>query len=111
VVEHPWKRFINTQDADMTEPGVYWNSAFAWLVGYAVNDATLPELSVASVQTGFSLAWPLRSTPFALDSATNLVPPVTWTLVTNHPTISNGTCTVMLPANSARASFYRLRAP
>ncbi|HLV81751.1 MAG TPA: glycoside hydrolase family 9 protein, partial [Chthonomonadaceae bacterium] len=33
VVEHPWKRFLNTQDADMTEPGVYWNSAFAWLAG------------------------------------------------------------------------------
>ena len=48
VVEHPWKRFINTQDADMTEPGVYWNSAFAWLVGYAVNDATLPELNATS---------------------------------------------------------------
>lgn len=47
VVESPWKRFINTQDADMTEPGVYWNSAFAWLAGYAVNDATAPALQIA----------------------------------------------------------------
>jgi hypothetical protein len=111
VVEHPWKRFINTQDADMTEPGVYWNSAFAWLVGYAVNDATLPELNIASLPGGFNVSWPLRSAPFALVQTTNLVAPDTWALVTNHPAISNRTSTVLLPANGAPASFYRLRTP
>ena len=39
VIEQPWKRFINMQDAAMTEPGVYWNSSFAWLVGSAVQKA------------------------------------------------------------------------
>lgn len=39
VIEQPWKRFINMQDAAMTEPGVYWNSSFAWLVGSAVHEA------------------------------------------------------------------------
>ena len=39
VIEQPWKRFINMQDAAMTEPGVYWNSSFAWLVGSAVQEA------------------------------------------------------------------------
>jgi hypothetical protein len=38
VIEQPWKRFINMQDAAMTEPGVYWNSSLAWLVGSAVNE-------------------------------------------------------------------------
>ncbi len=95
----------------MTEPGVYWNSAFAWLVGYAVNDATLPELRAVSIAGGFNVSWPLRSAPFALYTATNLVPPITWALVTNRPALSNQTCTVVLPANSTRASFYRLRAP
>ena len=95
----------------MTEPGVYWNSAFAWLAGYAVNDATLPELKASFAAGGFNLSWPLRSAPFALQSATNLVSPVTWTLVTDQPSISNGTCTVMLPANSRPANFYRLSAP
>lgn len=111
VVEYPWKRFINTQDADMTEPGVYWNSAFAWLAGYAVNDATLPELNITSVPSGVSLSWPLRSVPFALYRATNLVPPVNWSPVTNRPASSNGTCTVVLPANSTWAGFYRLQVP
>jgi endoglucanase len=38
-VEQPWKRFLNSQDADMTEPGVYWNGAFAWLAGYFAEHA------------------------------------------------------------------------
>jgi len=111
VVEHPWKRFINTMDADMTEPGVYWNSAFAWLVGYAVQDATLPELSIASESGGFNVSWPLQSAPFALYQTTNLLATDSWTLVTNHPFVSNLTSTVRLPGNSAPASFYRLRTP
>jgi len=110
VVENPWKRFINTQDADMTEPGVYWNSPFTWLVGYAVNDATLPELKTVPAPGQLSLSWPLRSAPFALYSATNLTPPVTWSLVTNRPSLLMGTHTVTLPSNSAGATFYRLRA-
>ena len=111
VVEAAWKRFINTQDADMTEPGVYWNSAFAWLVGYVVNDATLPELKAVTLAGGRNLSWPLRSAPFALYSATNLAPSVTWAAVTNHPSLSNRTYSVLLPTNSTRANFYRLRAP
>lgn len=110
VVEHPWKRLINTQDANMTEPGVYWNSPFAWLVGYAVEDATLPELEIASVPGGLSLSWPLRSAAFALHQTPDLVPPVTWTLVNNTPALSNGTFRV-LQTNSAPAGFYSLRVP
>lgn len=111
VVEHLWKRFMNTQDADMTEPGVYWNSALAWLVGYAVSDTALPDLDVAPLPGGLSVSWPLRSAPFALYCATNLDLPATWTLVTNPPSLSNRTCTVLLATNGPDASFYRLRVP
>ncbi len=111
VVEHPWKRFINTQDADMTEPGVYWNSAFAWVVGYAVQDATHPKLTSTDMPGGFHLSWPLHSTPFMLEQTPTLVPPVTWALVTNSPALSNGTWAVLLPRDGAQAGFYRLRAP
>jgi hypothetical protein len=111
VVEYPWKRFINTQDADMTEPGVYWNSPFAWIAGYAVEDASLPELNIVAAPDAFNISWPLRSAPFALYQTTNLTPPAAWILVTNPPAISNRTCSVLLPANGAPASFYRLQAP
>ena len=97
-------------DADMTEPGVYWNSAFAWLVGYAVNDAAIPELKAASLPGGCAVSWPLRSAPFALYSTTNLDPSVTWALVTNRPAVSNRMCSVALPKTSG-SGFYRLQAP
>jgi hypothetical protein len=95
----------------MTEPGVYWNSAFAWLVGYAVNDATPPELNIASAPDAINVSWPLRSAPFALYHATNLASPVTWTIATNQPVLSNGTRAVLLPVNGAETGFYRLSAP
>jgi hypothetical protein len=109
VVANPWKRFINTQDADMTEPGVYWNSAFAWLAGYAVNDALPPSLGITPAVGGYNLLWPLRSVHFALDRTTHLGPSSVWTAVTNQPALSNQTWKVFLPASSAASTFYRLR--
>jgi len=110
VVESPWKRFINTQDADMTEPGVYWNSAFAWLAGYAVNDATAPALQIAPGPVGLNLSWPLRSTSFALYGTTNLSQPGGWVARTNASAISDGVWRIVLPTNNADPSFYRLQA-
>jgi hypothetical protein len=109
VVDYPWKRFINTQDADMTEPGVYWNSAFAWLAGYAANDAMLPSLQIAPAAGGVGVSWPLRSMPFALECATNLVPAASWAAVTNPLALSNRVWRVSIPSNPATQAFYRLR--
>ncbi|MFO1477762.1 MAG: glycoside hydrolase family 9 protein [Verrucomicrobiota bacterium] len=109
VVEFPWKRFINTQDADMTEPGVYWNSAFAWLAGCAVEDASLPDLAIAAPASGFSISWPLRSAPFTLRQTADPASP--WNVVPNSPAISNRTCTVTLPADDAGAGYFRLQLP
>jgi endoglucanase len=111
VVQNPWKRFINTQDADMTEPGVYWNSAFAWIAGYAVDDAALPELKVAATPATLTISWQLHSVPLALYQTESLDPTVTWTLVPNQPAVSNRTCTVTLPADGALTRFYCLRLP
>lgn len=109
VVANPWKRFINTQDADMTEPGVYWNSAFAWLAGYAANDATAPSLRIAPAAGGNDLSWALRSVPFALERAPHLGPSAVWTSIANQPALSNQTWKVFLPAGSSVSMFYRLR--
>lgn len=109
VVAEPWKRFINTQDADMTEPGIYWNSAFAWLAGYAANDATPPSLQIAPTNAGIRLSWPLRSAPFTLSSTTNLTAPIAWTPVTNQPGLSSRVWQVFLPTAPANPIFYRLR--
>jgi hypothetical protein len=111
VVAEPWKRFINTQDADMTEPGVYWNSAFAWLAGYVANDATLPSLRIASTTTGITVAWPLRSAPYALQYSATLAGGLNWTVATNPPAFSNRWWSVLLPAHQTNGAFYRLRTP
>jgi endoglucanase len=111
VVAEPWKRFINTQDADMTEPGVYWNSAFAWLAGYAANDAAAPSLQIAPAIGGIRLSWPLRSAPFALSSATNLAAASAWTSLTNQPGLSGRVWQVFLPSALANQNYYRLHAP
>jgi len=108
VVEHPWKRFINTQDADMTEPGVYWNSAFAWLAGYVQHDATPPALSITVSSNSISLSWPLRAAPFDLHAATNFSQG-SWTKVTQQPVVTNLNATVVLPGNS-NSAYYRLQA-
>lgn len=110
VVQYPWKRFINTQDADMTEPGVYWNSAFAWLAGYAANDAVPPTLQTAISPAGITIDWPLRSTTFVLERAANLQPGTAWTTVTNQAVLSDRVWRVSLPIQAGQ-SFYRLRAP
>jgi hypothetical protein len=111
VVAEPWQRFINTQDADMTEPGVYWNSAFAWLAGYAANDAAAPSLQIAPAIGGIRLSWPLRSAPFALSSATNLSAASAWTSLTNQPGLSGRVWQVFLPSAPANPNYYRLHAP
>jgi endoglucanase len=109
VVEFPWKRFINSQDADMTEPGVYWNSAFAWLAGYAANDAAPPGLSIALAPDVVNLSWPQRSAAFHLETATTLEPPGDWSAVTNAPSLSNRIWQVVLPLNATDPVFFRLR--
>ena len=109
VVAEPWKRFINTQDANMTEPGIYWNSAFAWLAGYAANDATPPSLQIAPTNAGIRLSWPFRSAPFTLSSTTNLTAPIAWTPVTNQPGLCSRVWQVFLSTAPANPIFYRLR--
>jgi endoglucanase len=106
VIEFPWKRFVNSQDADMTEPGVYWNSAFAWVAGYFANDSLPPALAAVPGNGSLTLSWPARSVPFTLLCSTNLSP-AAWVGVTNSASLSNGVWTVALPA--AGEAFYRLR--
>jgi endoglucanase len=108
-VTNPWKRFIDTQDADMTEPGVYWNSAVAWLAGYVANDSTPPTLQVIPAGGQLSITWSVRSATYNLYQTTNLLSTSAWVVVTNSAVQSNNLCTVNL-APGATATYYRLKA-
>jgi len=111
VVTYPWKCHIDTQDADQTEPGVYWNSAVAWLVGYISNDSMLqPALQIVPAGGQLSITWPLLSVPYQLYQTTDLTLATSpWTVVTNAPVLSNNLWTVSL-APTAAATYYELQA-
>jgi fibronectin type 3 domain-containing protein len=65
-------------------------------------------LSVASANNGLTLTWPTNSVA-ALYYATNLFPPVTWTLATNVPTIVNGQWNLTVSVDANQSAFYRLQ--
>ncbi len=70
-----------------------------------------PALSIqGSSASQFVLSWPAPATGYQLYSATNLAPPVTWSLVTNPATGSNGAFFLTIPATNAAAQFFRLMA-
>jgi endoglucanase len=108
-VTYPWKCFIDSQDADMTEPGVYWNSAVAWLAGYVANDATPPALQAVPAVGKLSIAWPVRSATYLLYQSTNLSLTSGWTFVTNSAVQSNNFWTVNV-SPPATSTYYSLQA-
>ncbi|HEU5069223.1 MAG TPA: LamG-like jellyroll fold domain-containing protein [Verrucomicrobiae bacterium] len=70
----------------------------------------LPALTVGTAGGSLTFTWPDWANDWGLYSATNLAPPVIWSLVTNPPVTSNGFLSVtLLP--SAAAQFFRLVGP
>ncbi len=80
--------------------------------GGSTNTSTnAPTLNLQNM-TGspFVITWPASATGYQLYSATNLAPPVNWSLVTNAAASSNGTFYLtILPTNAGQ--FFRLAAP
>ena len=70
---------------------------------------TPPALGIDETATGVTLTAPAAAGFFRLLSATNLSPPITWTLATNTPSSSNGQWTVSLSVATNSPRFYRLR--
>jgi hypothetical protein len=68
---------------------------------------TPPQLTITHSGADIILAWTNTDTGFTLESATNLIPPVTWSKVSPAPVIINGQFTVT-NAVSRSQEFYRL---
>jgi hypothetical protein len=66
-----------------------------------------PRLSIAYAGLNVVLSWPVSRTNYALRSATNLSPPVTWQPITNGATNSVDQRSVWVPASDP-ARFFRL---
>jgi hypothetical protein len=70
----------------------------------------LPALSVSANSNFITLSWPDWASDWLLRSATNLTPPITWSLVTNTPVSSNGQLIASLPFRY-NLEFFRLVSP
>lgn len=70
----------------------------------------LPSLGMAGSGTNLVLTWPSWAGSLNLWSATNLTPPVDWTLVPNTPVVSNGLNTILI-SRTNDGSYYRLSSP
>jgi uncharacterized repeat protein (TIGR03803 family) len=66
-----------------------------------------PELSASLSESMLVLTWPTNSTGFALQSATNLAPPVAWSTLGLAPAVVNGLNTVTNRVSEG-PQFYRL---
>jgi len=54
------------------------------------------------------LTWPGSGVGFKLFTATNLSPPIAWTLATNQPALASNQWQILLPENNGDNRFYRL---
>jgi hypothetical protein len=70
----------------------------------------LPILGISLGQNSIIASWPDWANDWKLLSATNLAAPVSWSLVTNPASSSNGFFNVNLPLPSS-AEFFRLASP
>ncbi len=77
--------------------------------GGTVFSLSLPlELAIVSSGTNVILTWPTNFTGYALQSATNLAPPVAWSAVSPAPVFINGLNTVTNSASRSSQRFFRL---
>jgi hypothetical protein len=67
-----------------------------------------PVLAVNHGSPNLLLTWPGWAASLKLYSATNLVPPIQWTIVTNAAAPSNGSQTLTLPMDGG-SRFFRLQ--
>jgi len=68
----------------------------------------LPRLEITRSEANIVLRWPANATAFALESTTNLVPPVVWNAVAQEPIVVEGE-NVTTESISGEQSFFRLR--
>jgi hypothetical protein len=69
-----------------------------------------PLLSLQESGSSLVLSWPGWAGTMSLYSATNLSPPVDWTIMTNAPTASNSVLTLSVPSADGNR-FFRLQTP
>jgi len=69
-----------------------------------------PMLTIGADPGGnVCLNWPGYNTGFGIFTATNLAPPVVWTLQTNQPVFVSNRWQIVLPPDDGKIRFYQLK--
>jgi lysophospholipase L1-like esterase len=83
--------------------------------GYGLLDFTVtavvppPTININRVSpNGFSLSWPVSPVSFAIESTSNVLPPVNWTQITNATSILGGSNCVYV-TSPGNTMYYRLK--
>jgi len=79
------------------------------LESYSTVTRAAQSLSVSVTGGNAAFAWAATGVGYALYSATNLTPPITWTPCGAQPVWTNNQWQVTLPAGNAGVLFYRLQ--
>ncbi len=97
---------------------VLWSGggAMSHHISVPTNNATFtasfvqPVIGIAGDATQLALSWPGWAASLQLYIATNLSPPITWSVVTNSPILSNDVQTLSFPIVGDQ-QFFRLQTP
>jgi hypothetical protein len=73
----------------------------------ALVSASRPQLNIISSGANAIITWPANATGFTLQSATNLVSPAVWNIVSPGPVVVNGQNTITNAIHGSQ-QFYRL---
>ena len=69
-----------------------------------------PAIDIGTSDNGLDILWPAWAAPMAIESTTNLTPPVVWSELGATPISTNGMLGLRLPVTNGN-QFYRLRHP
>ena len=101
---------VASVSANQPDLNPYNNTAAALIqVGKAASNSPLLTASFSGgASRQLELSWPDTDTGFSLQSATNLVPPVDWTAVTNSVTDDGVNFILTLTNFPGKSQFFRL---
>ena len=69
----------------------------------------MPSLSVSAAVGSSSFVWQASGVGYTLYTATNLIPPISWTPCAVQPVWTNNQWQITLPAGNAGSRYYRLQ--
>ncbi|HEX3719358.1 MAG TPA: YDG domain-containing protein, partial [Verrucomicrobiae bacterium] len=71
-------------------------------------DITAPEAQISPSLANIIVSWPTNATVFILNQTASLVPPISWSPVTNSVTVNGANNTVTISSESAKNQYFEL---